>query len=103
MATQALPQESRQQLELLGCEIVDAAVIPKPPAPKGLGGRTFRPDRANVFTKLWIWNMTYSSIIFMDSDTLVLQDMDHLFSTKVEFGSIAAVFYCDVQYAVHSK
>jgi alpha-N-acetylglucosamine transferase len=99
ITTANMTREGRSKLELLGCEIMEAAVIPKPPAPKGPGGRTFRADRENVFTKLWIWNMTYSSIIFMDSDTLVLQNIDHLFEMEeVKHGYIAAVFYCDIQY-----
>jgi glycogenin glucosyltransferase len=40
-----------------------------------------RPELGITFSKLHVWNMTWlSQILFLDADTLVLKNIDHLFS-----------------------
>ena len=40
-----------------------------------------RPELGITFTKLHAWNLTqYSKCVFLDADTMVLQNVDELFS-----------------------
>lgn len=69
-------------------------IIPQPKQPKGRGGRTPR-DRSKVFSKLWIWSLVeYSKVAFMDSDIVVLKNIDDIFDTPLEIGEIGAAIYC---------
>lgn len=69
-------------------------MIPQPKQPKGRGGRTPR-DRSKVFSKLWIWTLEeYSKVVFMDSDIVILQNIDDLFEIEIEDGEIASAIYC---------
>ncbi|ANB15950.1 glycogenin glucosyltransferase GLG1 [Sugiyamaella lignohabitans] len=42
-----------------------------------------RPELANAYTKIHVWNQTqFSKIVFLDADTLVLKNVDDLFSDR---------------------
>ena len=53
-------------------------------------GKSSRGDYfSGIFSKLYIWNMTeYERIIYLDSDALVLSNIDHMF----DCGTFCAVF-----------
>lgn len=41
-----------------------------------------------TFTKIRLWNMTeYSTVVYLDSDTLALKNFDELFNMGIEFGA----------------
>lgn len=81
-------------LEDIGVDVRVVDIIPKPQQPLGRGNRTPR-DRSKVFSKLWTWSLTeYSKVVFMDSDIIVLQNIDDLFDIPIDVGEIASAFYC---------
>lgn len=54
-----------------------------------------RPELSHTFNKIHIWDLIqYSTVIYLDSDTLPIKSLDHLFDkyggTKLKQGSIAA-------------
>jgi alpha-N-acetylglucosamine transferase len=90
-----MSQRGRDLLERAGAIVAEVPIIPKPTAPLGRGGRTPREDREKVFTKLNIWNMTqFDKLLFLDSDTLILRNVDELFDIELKEGEIAAAIYC---------
>ncbi len=59
-----------------------------------------RPDLQATFTKLHLWSLTqYSRVLYLDSDTLPLQNLDHIFavlgSSTVSFAAAPEVGYPD--------
>ncbi|RDJ35623.1 MAG: hypothetical protein DWQ19_12460 [Crenarchaeota archaeon] len=41
----------------------------------------------NCFCKLHMWNTNYDKIIYLDADTIVIKNIDHLFYTQEEFAA----------------
>jgi glycogenin glucosyltransferase len=54
-----------------------------------------RPELFVTFTKLRLWNLTeYSKVVFLDADTLAIQNVDDLFSRE-DFSAVADVGWPD--------
>jgi glycogenin len=71
--------ESRKRLATLYDEVTEV------PAIKGLSSKNLkiigRPDLHATLTKIQFWSLEqYERVLYMDADTLVLQNLDHLFS-----------------------
>lgn len=50
-----------------------------------------RPDLAATMTKLHLWNLTqYDRILYLDADTLVVNNVDHLFELPLEIDFAAS-------------
>lgn len=50
-----------------------------------------RPDLGATFTKLHLWNLTqYERVLYLDADTLVLNNVDHLFQLPKEIDFAAS-------------
>ncbi|KAH6566837.1 hypothetical protein BASA60_009326 [Batrachochytrium salamandrivorans] len=52
-----------------------------------------RPDLFATFTKLHLWNpavLSYERIVFLDADTLVLHNVDHLFNYVADVSTVFA-------------
>ncbi|KAJ1980862.1 glycogenin glucosyltransferase [Dimargaris verticillata] len=55
-----------------------------------------RPDLGCTWTKLELWRLTnYDKVIYLDADTLVLANLDDLFTTKAEFAAAPDVGWPD--------
>jgi len=58
-----------------------------------------RPDLHATLTKLQLWSLThYSRVLYLDADTLVLQNLDHLFDslpTSIDFAAAPELGYPD--------
>eukprot|EP00276_Gloeochaete_wittrockiana_P019197 CAMPEP_0184341890 /NCGR_PEP_ID=MMETSP1089-20130417/10493_1 /TAXON_ID=38269 ORGANISM="Gloeochaete wittrockiana, Strain SAG46.84" /NCGR_SAMPLE_ID=MMETSP1089 /ASSEMBLY_ACC=CAM_ASM_000445 /LENGTH=288 /DNA_ID=CAMNT_0026670433 /DNA_START=27 /DNA_END=893 /DNA_ORIENTATION=- len=71
----SVPIQARAALEALGAKIIKVDDI------KMLEHMSIPSVWEQAFTKLRIWNMTeYTKIMWMDSDTLVVDNIDHLFN-----------------------
>jgi glycogenin glucosyltransferase len=89
-----ISKESLCALQLEGWNIVSVSNIAPP-----LQGTW--PHFVNQFTKLILWNMTeFNSIVYLDSDTLVLDDISHLhalvedpFRTGFDFAAAADIWF----------
>ncbi|CAH8500429.1 unnamed protein product [Schistosoma bovis] len=75
------PGLSSQMRQLL-CSTYDNVIEVQPVITKGwsqpvIGGRT---ELIETFTKIQVWSLTqFTKVVFMDADTLVLQNVDELF------------------------
>lgn len=50
-----------------------------------------RPELAVTYTKILLWNLTqYSKLIYLDADTLPVQELDHLFDVSIDDHEVAA-------------
>lgn len=94
LVTKEMSQEGMTKLEDIGVDVRIIDNIPQPKQPLGRGARTPR-DRSKVFSKLWAWTLKeYSKVVFMDSDILVLKNIDDIFDIPINTGDIASAFYC---------
>ncbi|CAM9834926.1 unnamed protein product, partial [Chrysoparadoxa australica] len=76
LVTPDVKQSTRAKLDADGWDVQEVEVKPNPNA-------RFQSRLVNVYTKLTIFSMVdYDSIVFLDSDTLVLSNIDELFECK---------------------
>lgn len=55
-----------------------------------------RPDLLYAFTKLHLWSLTkYERVVFLDADTLVLQNVDELFDVQQPFAACPDIGWPD--------
>jgi hypothetical protein len=55
-----------------------------------------RPDLLYTFTKLHLWSLTkYERVVFLDADTLVLQNVDELFDVEEGFAACPDIGWPD--------
>ncbi len=95
-----------EQLEALGCQVVFAAPLPlsegfrarhtrqvqHSAAPFTKGSKPQFHDPLHNFLKLRLWEMTaYERVVFLDADTLVIQNIDRLFAYP-EFAAAPNVY-----------
>ncbi len=56
-----------------------------------------RPELAPTFTKINVWNQTqYEKIVFLDSDTLPIKNIDELFELSDEFSAAPDIGWPDI-------
>ena len=56
-----------------------------------------RPDLKASMTKLNLWKQVqYKKVVFLDADTLVLQNIDHLFDLAVDFAAAPDIGWPDI-------
>jgi len=78
LVTKEVPQSTINALEIIGCMVYETELINLPPE---LSLQTARWGPA--FTKFLAWKqIEYSKLIFMDSDLLVLKNVDGLFDAS---------------------
>ena len=78
LVTEKLHPRIRDRLAAVYDDVIVVDVIPSPNAQNLLF--MGRPDLLFTLTKLQIWRQTqYSKVLFLDADTLVLKNVDHLF------------------------
>ncbi|KAJ1974968.1 glycogenin glucosyltransferase [Dimargaris xerosporica] len=55
-----------------------------------------RPDLGCTWTKLELWRLTnYDKVVYLDADTLVLANLDDLFTTKADFAAAPDIGWPD--------
>lgn len=87
LVTKDVPSPLIRALNGIGCLVYPTDSVTLPPE---LSLETARWGPA--FTKLTAWKRTeYSKLVFMDSDLLVLQNVDHLFATADDQTLLATV------------
>ncbi len=90
LVTADVPEESRVRLRAQGWAVRDVEPIVNP-RPQ----RQMLPRFANVYTKLRAWELEeFERIVLLDADTLVLDDVDDLF-TRPGFAAAPDFFFPD--------
>ena len=85
LCTETVSEEAKEVLKADGWQIRPAKNIENPYAKKSSRGSYF----SGAYSKLHMWNMTeYDRIVYLDSDVLVLSNIDHLF----DCGTFCAVY-----------
>jgi glycogenin glucosyltransferase len=85
----SLSKSNRQLLENYGVSIHDV------PRLSSIQARTqpwhTNPEFANnCFNKIHLWNRNYDKLIYLDSDILVMKDIDHLFELEHAFSACSS-------------
>lgn len=84
-----LSEENRSLLESVGCIMVCI---------EGLSSKTCRtqgyrenPNFANnCYNKIYLWDQEFDKVIYLDSDMLVVKNIDHLFNVEASFAACEA-------------
>ncbi|WP_039055465.1 glycosyltransferase family 8 protein [Enterobacter sp. Bisph1] len=92
MVTETIDDNTRQQLQALGCTVREVPIIGPDPS---LANRYANARFADVWSKLAVWTLTeYQRVAFLDADMLVIQNMDEVFELPLPAGMIAACHAC---------
>ncbi len=76
LCTETVSEETKDVLKADGWMIRNINSIQNPYKDSSTRGKYF----FGVYSKLYVWNMTdYERIVYLDSDTLVLSNIDHMF------------------------
>ena len=77
---ETISQEALDVLEKNGIEYIHKPIIPIPEVIKKRNAERNMGIWNTIFQKLWIFDMTeYSKIVYLDSDIMVMQNIDELF------------------------
>ncbi|KAG8835470.1 hypothetical protein FRC17_003037 [Serendipita sp. 399] len=93
LITQDLPDDSKQMLEKSGIEtlLIDRFA---PPVTRFDPSKTFARF-ADIWTKVVAFGLEqFERIVFLDSDMLVLRNIDELFDLPITANQVAAVYAC---------
>ncbi|KAG8760380.1 hypothetical protein FRC14_003237 [Serendipita sp. 396] len=93
LITPALPEDSKQMLERSGIEtlLIDRFA---PPVNRFDPSKTFARF-ADIWTKVGVFGLEqFEKIVFLDSDMLVLKNIDELFDLPITTNQVAAVYAC---------
>lgn len=82
MVTDGVSVEGRRNLHEAGWALLDVSLV-------GFADRDSQHIRG-YFSKIWLWGLPCHSVIYLDTDTVVLDNLDHLF-TSAAGSELAAV------------
>ena len=90
MALPNVSDAARWQLRKLGAQIVDIEMLEYPFKVTPARREQNKPCR---YSKLQLWNMTqYKKIVYMDSDMMVVQNIDSIFDEYDEFSAVVDAY-----------
>ena len=90
MALPRLSKGARDQLHMLGAKIVSVTMLEYP---FKLTVPRLEQNKPCRYSKLQLWNMTqFNKIVYMDSDMMVLQNIDSIFDKYDEFSAVADAY-----------
>jgi glycogenin glucosyltransferase len=90
-----ISEENKSLLKSVGCELIKVEYV----GSKTCKFQSYRenPNFANnCYNKIYLWNQDLDKIIYLDADTLVLKNIDHLFDLDHELsaGGSFKVTFC---------
>ncbi len=84
-----ISREAKRRLRYLGADVWDLPLLSHETKIK-----TDETDqrKLHLFSKLLLWNMTeFDAVLYLDSDTMVLQNIDDIFRSRRDFMAAADV------------
>eukprot|EP01117_Protostelium_nocturnum_P004608 TRINITY_DN1667_c0_g1_i2.p1 TRINITY_DN1667_c0_g1~~TRINITY_DN1667_c0_g1_i2.p1 ORF type:complete len:497 (-),score=84.89 TRINITY_DN1667_c0_g1_i2:58-1548(-) len=83
LVTSSVSSQVQERLELHGIALIQVPEVTIGGDHAHRGGKTVQQRWRKNLTKLWLWKMTqFEKVVYLDADTLVVQNIDHLFACK---------------------